>query len=121
MRVRCTPPAVDSKLIKQIRRRAPAPKDLAVEQQTPTEPTRSMRGEGEYGILPCMTKKLKELLERAEHWPQQAQEEAIEALREIEEDFFIGPHTRKELERSHDEALRDEGASLEKIKERLGI
>jgi hypothetical protein len=64
---------------------------------------------------------IKTVLARVQTWPKSAQEEAIKALREIEEDFFIGPETRQELERSHEEALRGEGVSLEDLKERLGM
>jgi hypothetical protein len=64
---------------------------------------------------------LKSLLARIEVWPKGAQEEATKALREIEEDFFTGPETRQELDRSHQEALRGEGVPLEDIKERLGM
>ena len=64
---------------------------------------------------------LKRLLDRVQAWPKGAQDEAVKALREIEEDFIIGPVTRQELDRSHQEALRGEGVSLEDIKERLGM
>ena len=64
---------------------------------------------------------LKSLLARVNSWPKGAQAEAIKALREIEEDFIIGPVTRAELDRSHLEALRGDGVSLDDIKERLGI
>jgi hypothetical protein len=64
---------------------------------------------------------IKTVLARVQTWPKGAQEEAVKALREIEEDFFIGPETRQELEQSHQEALRGEGVSLEDIKERLGM
>jgi hypothetical protein len=64
---------------------------------------------------------LKSLLARIHTWPKSAQDEAVLALREIEEDFVIGPATRAELDRSHQEALRGEGVSLEEIKERLGM
>jgi hypothetical protein len=64
---------------------------------------------------------LKTVLARVQTWPIGAQEEVAKALQEIEEDFIIGPATRHELDRSHQEALRDEGVSLEEIKERLGI
>jgi hypothetical protein len=60
------------------------------------------------------------VLARVQLWPKGAQEEAVKALREIEEDFFIGPETRPKFERSHQEAMRGEGVSLEDIKERLG-
>ena len=61
------------------------------------------------------------VLARVQTWPEGAQEEAVRALREIEEDFIIGPATRQELDRSHQEALRGEGISLEDLKERLGM
>jgi hypothetical protein len=61
------------------------------------------------------------LLARARSWPKSAQDEATKGLREIEEDFIIGPATRVELDRSHEEALRGEGTTLEDIMERLGI
>jgi len=38
--------------------------------------------------------------------PKGARDEALKALREIEEDFIIGPATSAELDRSHQEALR---------------
>ena len=64
---------------------------------------------------------LKSVLGRVHAWPKGAQEEAAKALREIEEDFIIGPATRHELDRSHQEALAGQGVSLEDLKERLGI
>jgi hypothetical protein len=60
-------------------------------------------------------------LARVQTWPKGAQEEAIKALREIEEDFFLGPETMQEIERCHQEALRGEGVSLEDLKQRLGM
>jgi hypothetical protein len=50
-----------------------------------------------------------------------AQEEAAKVLREIEEDFIIGPATRFDFGQSHQEALRGEGISLEDMNERVGI
>ena len=58
---------------------------------------------------------LKTLLARVGTWPKGAQEEAVKALREIEEDFIIGPATRQELDRSHQEALRGEGVDMEEL------
>ena len=60
-------------------------------------------------------------MKRVENWPKTAQEEAIKVLREIEEDFIIGPATRRELDQSHQEALRGEGVSLDDIEKRLGV
>ena len=67
------------------------------------------------------SRELKTVLARVQSWPKGAKDEAIKALREIEEDFIIGPSTRQELDRSHQEALLGEGVSLEDIKERLGM
>jgi len=64
---------------------------------------------------------IKTVLARVERWPKDAQEEAVRALREIEEDFFVGPETRQEIARSHQEAVRGQGVSLEDMKGRLGI
>ncbi len=58
---------------------------------------------------------LKTLLARVQSWPKGAQEEAVKALREIEEDFIIGPLTRQELDQSHQEALRGEGIDMEEL------
>ena len=71
--------------------------------------------------MPTTNQKLKALLKRVTTWPKGAQTEALKALREIEEDFIIGPQTSAELNRSHEQALRGEGISLEDLKERLGI
>jgi hypothetical protein len=68
-----------------------------------------------------MNASLKSLLARVQSWPKGVQDEVVKALREIEEDFIIGPATRHELDRSHQEALRGEGVSLEDIKGRLGM
>jgi hypothetical protein len=67
------------------------------------------------------SRELKSLSIRMQVWPKSAQDEAVKALREIEEDFIIGPATRAELDRAHQEALRGDGVSLEDIKERLGM
>ena len=70
----------------------------------------------------CMkSRDLKTVLARVSTWPKGAKDEAIKALREIEEDFIIGPSTRQELDRSHQEALLGDGVSLEDIKQRLGM
>ena len=61
------------------------------------------------------------ILDRVRTWPQGARQEAVKALREIEEDFIIGPATRIEIDTAHRQALNDEGISLDEIKERLSI
>ena len=67
------------------------------------------------------SRELKSLLNRIPAWPQGAQQEAVKALREIEEDFILGPQTLQDVEQAHAEALRGEGVSLEDLKERFGI
>jgi hypothetical protein len=55
-----------------------------------------------------MSKKLKELMRRAEHWPEQAQEELAQLGEEIEEVVHTGEYeaTREEL-RAIDEAIAE--------------
>ena len=67
------------------------------------------------------SRELKSLLNRIPTWPHGAQQEAVKALREIEEDFFLGPETVQAVEEAHAAALRGEGVPLEDLKERLGI
>lgn len=66
-------------------------------------------------------RKLTSLLDRVRTWPKSAQEEAAKALQEIEEDFIIGPATRSELDRSHQEALRGEGTEMEELFSRYDL
>jgi hypothetical protein len=68
-----------------------------------------------------ISRDLKSLIARVRVWPKGLQEEAMKLLRELEEEAFIGPETMQELHRSHQEALRGEGVSLEEIKERLSM
>jgi hypothetical protein len=77
-------------------------------------------------VLSCsnhmIPKGLINILKRVESWPKTAQEEAIKALREIEEDYIIGPATRHEFDQSHQQAtLPDQGVSLGDIEKRLGM
>jgi hypothetical protein len=58
---------------------------------------------------------LKALLARVLVWPKVAQDEAVKALREIEEDFIIAPATRVELDHSHQDALRSKGIEMEDL------
>jgi hypothetical protein len=75
-----------------------------------------------YAILVNMnTVVLKSLLARVQTWPKGAQEEAVKALREIEEDFLIGPETSQELERSREEASRGEGIGMEELFSRYDL
>jgi hypothetical protein len=63
--------------------------------------------------------KLHTLLKRVENWPKGAQQEAVEVLREIEEDFVVGPVTMHELDQAHQQALLGRGISMEDLKRRL--
>jgi hypothetical protein len=62
---------------------------------------------------------LQSILARVQAWPKPAQDEALKALREIEEDFIIGPATRPEIDGPHQQALRD-SVSFDDLTERLG-
>jgi hypothetical protein len=65
-------------------------------------------------------KGLKHILKRVELWPAAAQQEALQSLRAIEEDF-TGPEIRAELDRSDQAMLRGEGVSHEQHIDRFGI
>lgn len=67
------------------------------------------------------THELQTLLNRVRTWPKGAQEEAVKALREIEEDFIIGPSTQAELDRAHQEVLRGEGTDIEEAFRRYDL
>jgi hypothetical protein len=58
--------------------------------------------------IPAMIEKLRELVRRAEHWPEQAQEELAELGAEIEKDLRGEAYeaTREEL-RAIDEAISE--------------
>ena len=74
-----------------------------------------------YGILRHMTDKLKELLAKAEHWPQVAQEEAIASLEAIEEDFVVDGRLARDLERARQETRAGQGTPQEELFERFGL
>jgi hypothetical protein len=61
------------------------------------------------------------LLKRVESWPKGAQQEAVQVLREIEEDFVVGPETVAELNQAHQDTLRGKGISLEDLRQRLDV
>ena len=73
-------------------------------------------------IMAAMTaKKLKELMERVEHWPPEAQAEALASLETIEEEF-IGTHElsdedRAALERSAEDVREGRFANEEQVRE----
>jgi len=67
------------------------------------------------------TKKLKELLDRVERWPPEAQEEAFVSLATIEEDLAgapeLPPEDRAALERSAEDVRKGRFASEEQVRE----
>jgi hypothetical protein len=65
-------------------------------------------------------KGLKHILKRVELWPAAAQQEALQSLRAIEEDF-TGPEIGAELDQLDQETLRGEGVSHEQHIDRLGL
>jgi len=65
-------------------------------------------------------KKLKELMERVEHWPPEAQEEVLASLETIEE--FVGvrelsDEDRTALERSAEDVRKGRFANEEQVRE----
>jgi len=70
-----------------------------------------------------MTKKLKELMERAEHWPEGAQEEAVASLQAIEEElvglYELSPADRAALDQSEEDVHLGRFASEARVSEVL--
>jgi hypothetical protein len=66
-------------------------------------------------------KKLKELMERVEHWPPEAQEEALASLQTIEEEFVrareLSDEDRTALERSAEDVREGRFANEEQVRE----
>ena len=70
-----------------------------------------------------MSNKLKALMERAEHWPEEAQEEAAASLQAIEEElvglYELSPADRAALDRSEEDVRLGNFASEERVNEVL--
>ena len=66
-------------------------------------------------------KKLKELMDRVEHWPPEAQEEALASLETIEEEFVgvreLSDEDRTALERSAEDVREGRFANEEQVRE----
>jgi predicted transcriptional regulator len=66
-----------------------------------------------------MSKKLKEIIERAETWPEEAQEEAIATLQAIEAEFAqpyeLTEDDRKAIDRGLEDVRRGRIASDEEV------
>jgi hypothetical protein len=71
-----------------------------------------------------MSNKLKDLMERAGHWPEVAQEEAIASLQSIEDElvglYELSPEDRAALERSGEDVRLGRFSSDEHVREVLG-
>jgi hypothetical protein len=68
-----------------------------------------------------MTDRLRDLIERARHWPNAAQEEAITSLEAIEEDFVVDANFAADLKQAHEEAHRGQGIPQEDLFEQFGL
>jgi hypothetical protein len=66
-----------------------------------------------------MNDKLKLWIERAEHWPEGVQEEAVASLQAIEEElvglYDLSPEDRSALDRSEEDVRRGQFASGEQV------
>jgi hypothetical protein len=67
-----------------------------------------------------MTKKLKELFERAERWPQEAQDRAVDSLLAIEKGYVhhgLSEDDREALERSEEDIRQGRFGTAKQIAE----
>ncbi len=67
------------------------------------------------------TKDLKKFLERIPTWPKEAQDEAVQSLQAIEEDFVMDAELVRDLARADEEIKRGEGTPQEELFERYGV
>jgi predicted transcriptional regulator len=69
--------------------------------------------------MSAMTKKLKEMIERAETWPEEAQEEAVATLQAIEAEFRepyeLTDDDRRAIDRGLEDVRRGRFASDEEV------
>jgi hypothetical protein len=68
-----------------------------------------------------MTQRLKELLQRVETWPKEAQDEALVSLQAIEEDFVPDAELVRDLARAEREMRRGNGTPQEEVFERFVV
>lgn len=68
-----------------------------------------------------MTDRLKELIKRAENWPEEAQKEAITSLEAIEEDFVVDVEFARDLNRAREEMKKGNGKPQEEMFEQFGL
>ena len=67
-----------------------------------------------------MTQKLIDLRQRVETWPKEAQDEALESLQAIEEDFVSDAELARDLTRAEKEMRHGAGTPQEEVFERFG-
>ena len=67
------------------------------------------------------TKDLKTFLARIRTWPKEAQEEALQTLQVIEEDFVVDAGLARDLARADAEIRRGDGIPQEEVFERSGV
>jgi hypothetical protein len=67
------------------------------------------------------TKHLKDVLQRVPSWPKDAQQEALQSLQIIEEDFVPDAELSADLARADGQIRRGEGAPQEEVFERFGL
>lgn len=67
------------------------------------------------------TKDLKNFLERVPTWPKEAQQEALQSLKTIEEDFVPDAQLAHDLARADEEIRHREGTPQDEVFERYGL
>lgn len=76
---------------------------------------------GKNATDPEMIAKLKELVERVEAWPKEAQEAAIESLQALEEEFFgiteLSPADIEALDKSADDVRNNRFAGGDEVRD----
>jgi uncharacterized membrane-anchored protein len=72
-------------------------------------------------FIRMQTKDLKKVLERISTWPKDAQQEALQSLQIIEEDFVPDAELAADLARADAQIRRGEGTPQEEVFERLGL
>jgi hypothetical protein len=68
-----------------------------------------------------MSDKLKELIKRAENWPEEAQKEAVTSLEAIEEDFVMDAEFAQDLKQARKEMKVGKGKPQEEVFEQFGL
>jgi len=72
-------------------------------------------------LPPYANKRFKTVLQRVESWPKEAQEEALQSLQVIEEDFVSDAKLAGDLVRADEEIRRAKGTPQGEVFERYGL